>query len=336
MKAKIIAAVLFASSSIIITYLLLILPRDNRPVAFPMVASALGFMAAASLILVKPRVGYFAGLLAGSVALHWFSRIEFWDFPPLNSWVLLNLPDGNPAVSVAGVRICFVGLVVASVVCAFTRLLPVHWTLRKAPVRDQVWPALVVCFGVLVSWYAVSVKPFRIPYIVDAVAPELTILHVQKNGIQFRESAVTVYRDGRFYANRNDRRLFQYRFEVREAQGVLPQTITLQVHQLVESAHVRDLRTLPAAALRTWTAEGWYVRTSQGVAAFTSEFGTQPPTEIVDLFRNLESSTPAETNLGTLKDVCLGFCYDPLAGLGFLYMNEMNERCKAQDGTRCQ
>jgi hypothetical protein len=57
MKAKISAAVLFVSSSIIITYLLLILPRDNRPVAFPMVASAFGFMAAASLILVKPRVG---------------------------------------------------------------------------------------------------------------------------------------------------------------------------------------------------------------------------------------------------------------------------------------
>ena len=333
MKAKINAAVLFLGSSIIIAYLLLVLPQDNRPVAFPMAASALGFMAAALVIFVKPRVGYLCGLLAGPLSLHWFSRIEFWDFPPLNSWILLNLPDGNPEASIAKVRIFFVALVVASTACALTRLLPTHWTLRKIPVRDQTWPAFVVCFAVLASWYGVSARPFRIPYIVDAVQPELTVLHVQKDGVQFHESAVTVYRDGKFNVTRNDRRLFHYRFEVREVQGVLPQTMTMQVRQVVQSPQIRDLRTLPAIALRSRRAEGWYIRTSQGVTAFTSEFGTEPPSEIVDLFRNLESSTPAERNLGTLKDVCLGFCYDPLAGLGLLYMND---RCKGQDGTRCE
>ena len=33
------------------------------------------------------------------------------------------------------------------------------------------------------------------------------------------------------------------------------------------------------------------------------------------------------------KDVCFGFCYDPLAGLGIVYLND---RCADRNGTRCK
>jgi hypothetical protein len=333
MKAKITAAVLFACSTAIILWLVLSIPHDNRTPPLAVLACALGFLAASCVVFPFPRVGYVAGTISGIAALHWFSRIEFWDFPPLNSWILFNLPDGDPNITIAKLRILFVVTIVTATACALMRLLPANWTVRAIPTRERTWPAFVVCLLVIVPWYCVSASPYRIPWIVDAVWPELAILHVEKNGIQLHETTITVYRDGRFYIRRNDRRLLQYRFAVRAANGVLPHAMTARVQLLAQSPQIRSLHTLPAAALRSRTAEGWYIRTEQGTLAFTTEYGTEPPKEVVDLFRDLEPVGPAENNLEMSKDVCLGFCYDPLAGLGLRYLND---RCKEQNGTRCK
>ena len=40
-----------------------------------------------------------------------------------------------------------------------------------------------------------------------------------------------------------------------------------------------------------------------------------------------ESADPAEKNLEVLKDVCLGFCYDPLAGLARIIHEETESSC---------
>jgi hypothetical protein len=214
-----------------------------------------------------------------------------------------------------------------------TRLLPAKWTLRKVPVRERTWPAVVVCFLVITSWYSISASPYRIPLIADGAPPELIVLHVEKDGIQFHETAVGASRDGRIYVQRNDRRLFQYRFLASESVGMMPETITARVHTLAQSAQLRELRTAPAVALRSKNAEGWYVRTGHKVLAFTSEYGTLPPREVVDLFRDLESAAVPGKELRTVNDVCLGFCYDPLAGLG---LDNLNDRCAERDGTRCE
>ncbi|MBZ5616756.1 MAG: hypothetical protein LAO23_22360 [Acidobacteriia bacterium] len=333
MKAKITTAVLFTCSALSIVWLVLATPRDNRVAPLVVMACALGFLAASCAVFLRPRISYFAGTISGIVALHWFSRIELFDFPPLNSWILFNLPDGDPTIIIAKLRILFVVTIVISTTCSLIRLLPANWTLRRIPVRQRTWPAFAVCFVVIFSWYCASARPYRIPWIVDAVWPELTVLHVEKSGIQLHETTVTVYRDGKFYVTRNDRRLLQYRFAVHAANGVLPQTMTTRVQLLTQSPQIRNSHTQPATVLRDRKAEGWYIRTRQGVLAFTTEYGTELPKEVVDLFRDLESVAPTEKNLGTLKDVCLGFCYDPLAGLGLLYIND---RCKEQNGTRCK
>jgi hypothetical protein len=69
------------------------------------------------------------------------------------------------------------------------------------------------------------------------------------------------------------------------------------------------------------------------VLAFTTEYGTKPPPEVVDLFHDLDAVSVGGNKEDTISDMCMGFCYDPLAGLGIV---NMNDRCTEQNGTRCR
>jgi hypothetical protein len=336
-KSKVTTTIIFLCSAGSIAWLFLALPPGDRLSPVPVVASALGFVVASEGVFLRPRFSYWLGLVAGLVALHWFSRIEFRNFPTLNSWIAFNLPDGNPQffsdVFFAKLKILFVATVVISTACCLIRLLPATWELRKIPIRERTWPALAVCFLVIVTWYGASASPYRIPLIVDSVPPELTVLHVEKKGIQFHETVISTYTDGMLFVERNNRRLFQYGFAVGSGIGILPKTITARVRALTRSTELRDLHTAPAVALRSKNAEGWYIRTERGVLAFTTEYGTEPPREVVDLFHDLESIAPAEKELRSINDICIGFCYDPLAGLG---LDNLNDRCLERNGTRCK
>ena len=74
--------------------------------------------------------------------------------------------------------------------------------------------------------------------------------------------------------------------------------------------------------LRAWNADGWYFKSvGIGLRAYTSDKGTTPPQEVVDLFSELQKIPHAEGKQSDRKDVCLGFCYDPLSELGLLYAN---------------
>ncbi len=337
MKAKVSAAVIFLCAAISITWLLLTLPSGYGPASAVVIASAIAFAVASAGVFIRPRLSYLLGAVSGVVALHWFWQIEFGYFPVLSSWIAFNLADGNPYsladIFQAKLRILFAVTVVASTACSVGRLLPASWVLRNLPLRERTWPALAVCFLVIASWYGVSVSPYRIPIIADGVASELTLLHVEKRGMQFHETAITAFRDGKLYVQRNDRRLFQYRFPVRTGIGMVPEAISTRVRALMQSPQLRDLRTAPAVALRNKNAEGWYVRTGHRVSAFTTEYGTDPPIEVVDLFNDLESVALTEKELGTEGDICMGFCYDPLAGLG---LANINDRCVERNGTRCK
>lgn len=171
--------------------------------------------------------------------------------------------------------------------------------------------------------------------IVDGVPPSLRILHVQKRGLQFHELEVMTYRDGRFWVSQNDRKLFQYRFQDRTGQGIMPPDIGKHAHFLIQSTDLSEMRTASPEALRSWDAEGWYVVVEGRVLAFSSEYKTVPPKEVLNLFNEIEG-LPANTKTSwPVQDVCLGFCYDPLAGLGFTYANN---RCFTNlDGrTQCR
>jgi hypothetical protein len=46
-------------------------------------------------------------------------------------------------------------------------------------------------------------------------------------------------------------------------------------------------------------------------------FELQPPAEIVALFYELDKLPESSERQFVSHDVCLGFCYDPIAALGF-------------------
>jgi len=108
-----------------------------------------------------------------------------------------------------------------------------------------------------------------------------------------------------------------------------------ETRELAESALIKDSHTEAATPLRAWRAQGWYFSSGDKhkVSAFTTERRTEPPKELVDLFQKLIGRVQAEERLPDGKDICFGFCYDPVAALGFA---NLNDRCLYDNGTRCE
>jgi hypothetical protein len=285
------------------------------------------------------RVGYKTGLAAGCMALPWLIWSEGFpfNFQMVNSWITFNLSDrddfGN--ILLAGLKILAFGLIVIAIVVSALRLIPPRWTFRNSPLCTRTWPAFAVCIVALATWFGCAAPPYRIPMIVDSVWPELSVLHVEKQGLQFHETRVSVWRNRDFSIFRNDRRLFQYQFTQRLEEGYgLPPSVFQHVTALVRSSQPQVPAIWPRT-LRTWNAEGWYLLTGRTrVLVYTPELGTVPPKEITDLVHEIEVQETARKSQSYVRDVCLGFCYDPLAGLGIIYINS---RCRTdRNETRCE
>jgi hypothetical protein len=260
-------------------------------------------------------------LAAGLAALPWFVRTEL-SLAPWNSWIFLNREGGFPAF--VKLNILSVALIAIAVSCSSLRLLPARWSLRGAPLYRRTWPAFAVGFLVLAVWFVRSVAPYSIPAFDHGREAELRILHVQKRGLHFYQTTVMEYRDGQVWVVRSKRRLFQYRFDGRIIHTALGETPLLErAHTLVQSPELRKLHTPPARALRWWNAEGWYVVLKDSrLLAFTSEYRTAPPQEVADLFHEIEKLPAREPWPVAMRDICLGFCYDPVAALGFTVLQQ--------------
>lgn len=267
----------------------------------------------------RPAFGYLIGGIACVLALPWFVLLESSVLPSI--WMSLNRPrdwDANWAV----VEILIVGLIVAAGACVVLRLIP------SAYLRQRIWPAIAAGVLVLAGWLIHSGRPWMIPEAVDAFPADLRVLHVVKRGLQFHETTVIISRSRNVTIRRNDRRLFQYRFQSRVTDATLPPGVEEQVNQVVHSAELRRLSTAPPVPLRSWNAEGWYVALNgPALMAFTSEYGTSAPGEIREVFERIEK-VEGPQQFVTMADVCLGFCYDPVSGLGFWYSNQ---RCRVAD-----
>ena len=129
-----------------------------------------------------------------------------------------------------------------------------------------------------------------------------------------------VSRDSRTLVSHSSRRLFQYRFEH------LAHRVTLGEKSPAALDRARVLMGSPelwgkpaplATAPRSWNSEGWYVsrRESPGLA-FTTENGLKPPLVVTSLFYEIEALPSSAPIRQGIRDVCLGFCYDPVGGLG--------------------
>jgi hypothetical protein len=120
----------------------------------------------------------------------------------------------------------------------------------------------------------------------------------------------------------SDRRLFQYRFRQTGAAGQPPEALVERIREIITASGRTKLQSDIVKPLRNWNAEGWYFNVAgSGLKVFGTPNGSAPPQEITDLFRELNKIPRSAENQSELKDVCLGFCYDPLSAMGSLYSN---------------
>jgi hypothetical protein len=125
-------------------------------------------------------------------------------------------------------------------------------------------------------------------------------------------------RDGKLFVARTKRSLFRYEFETQGSQGMMRYE---EVETFRKSAQLWKLRTAPPHLLHSWNAEGGYVFDDSKILAFTSENNTVPPRLVVDMFSELIKLPEVRKWTAIGRDVCLGFCYGPLAALGFKFAN---------------
>jgi hypothetical protein len=256
------------------------------------------FLCACTLVFLRPTLGYVLGGIAAVVALPWFVLTESSSGLP-SVWTYLNGPYdfGINYRPYAAEKILSVALIAAAVTCSLVRLLPSGLLLRNSPLSYRTWPTIAVAVLVLAVWLHHSAQPWMLPGIVDAVSPDLGILHVEKRGLQFHETSVFSTRNGRFSVSQNDRRLLQYRFQSRWTVGSMPPIILDRANALANSTALRNLRTAPPIALRSWNAEGWYVvlgNRNSPLLAFTTEYGTNPPQEVKDMLAQIEKLPGAQ------------------------------------------
>jgi hypothetical protein len=299
----------------------------DTPAVIAAWVSPLLFLSACVLVFFRPHVGYTLGVVAGLLAVPWLVENEF-SPATWNSWVTLNYESPLPTppgegsyIAFTGLKILSVFLVVTAIVCSLLRLLPIRWSFRQLPLYGRTWPAFVVGFLVIAVWFGFSVAPYRVPAYDHPASAEFRILHLEKRGLRFNETMVMVRRNGQAWVLHSNPRLLQYRFEERVASASLydaSPTASERARAFAQSSALWNLRTGPATPLRSWNAEGWYIVLKDSrLLTFTSEQGAPPPKEVTDWFHQIESLPLRDEQRFALRDVCFGFCYDPVAALGF-------------------
>ena len=287
------------------------------PASIAALVSPLAFMGAAVLVFFRPRFGYRLGLAAALLALPWFVQTERALQASFgSSWIVFNgaLERGS---RLSAFIVLSVAAIVVAATCAALRLLPDRWSVRNAPLRERTWPAFAVAFLVLVVWLFHSAMPYKIPLIMDGIAPRFQILHVQKRGLRFQEVEISAFRNGQFYVSRSDRSLPQYKFGTRVSPGEMSYE---RVRTFIESPELGKLSPPQTTTLRQWNAEAWYVVIQRSkLLVFSSEYQTAPPQMVMDMFSEIEKLPVGPERTQITRDVCMGFCYHPLAALGLDY-----------------
>jgi hypothetical protein len=299
---------------------------------FAVCLGAVVLLGGTMLLRSRPRLGYMVAAVGAVLPLPWIFRTESRAFG--NSWIAMNASWSDPDVfhymRYSQLRIVSVALLLMSLIWAITRLLPPDWQLRNLPVK----PANVACNRDHLNIHCVVVRRFRLSLSAadnrGRHAPGTTILNVKKDGIAFHETRVSIYRDGRYYVVRNDRQLFRYSFGETTHEGLLTDDLRTKLKVIQALPELKRTMDKSPSAQRARHSEGWYTEMeSFAIAAFTTETATPPPAPLVAFLREVEGvPSIVATSNDEVRDVCLGFCYDPKAGLGY---RAENQRCAERE-----
>lgn len=261
--------------------------RDPGWFAVPF--APLVLVAASILLLIGRRWGYVAALIGAALPLPWLFMTE--SRVSGNSWIAINASDAYSGVSYVRyfqLRILSVVLLLTTAIWAATRLLPSNLRIRKHSVNQWTWPALLITFSATSYWFATFALPYRQPILVDAMRPEISILHVVKHGIVFHETNLIFYRGGLYLLRRGDRRLFNYGFEEVYQEGFLSSDLIANLKRIQTLPALQNTLSEAPRSLWAYRGEGWYTETNSfAVAAFTSENSTAPPPELAAFFHEV-------------------------------------------------
>jgi hypothetical protein len=283
---------------------------------------------AAGAVFYRATIAHCAALAALVAAPLVYSNV-IRDTSLGNVWTSLNVPDqmkwgkGN-FLFLTILTILSTILIALGVATAAFRLTPTRWKIVGTPLRDRTWPAFLLTFAFLAVWFSQSVMPYRASGAVDySQFPLLKILHVQKQGLQFHETCIGLWgyhKPDEFSLSSNDRRLFHYRIRETGSHTGLPDSFRQRAGSILDSLRGTPGNSGTGGPLRAWNDEGWYLL-GENIPFRAYTAGATPPPEILALFHDIESLPRQPESASDLKDICLGFCYDPLAGLGRIYAN---------------
>jgi hypothetical protein len=235
-----------------------------------------------------------------------------------SSWLTFNLPGERSelhfAFLIATLTILVISTLVAATAFSALRLMPRAWRIGKLSFRDRAWPGFAVTFLFVVTWYLTAVMPYQIPILdIHQIRPIVSVLHVEKHGLQFHETSLAFYGDGQFYLVQNGRRLFQYSFQKSLARGVLTEDCFRLLNGLANSPpKFRASDVSSYVPPNAWNADRWFV-------VIEGRTGRKPinkdasvaPIEVLSLFYEAQKLPHEWAQQETARDVCLGFCYDP-------------------------
>jgi len=256
--------------------------------------------------------------LVGALLAWPYFRLAAFPRYTFSPWLTFNLGGESSELHLAHLigtlTILATSTLVAATAFSALRLTPRAWRIGKLSLRDSAWPGFAVTFLFVVTWYLRAVTPYQIPiYDIHQNPPDVSVLHVEKQGLQFHETSLAFYRDGTFYLAQNNRRLFQYSFQTRLARGVLTEDCIRLLNGLANSPpEFKGSVVSSYVPPKTWNSDRWFVsiKGSPGRKP-TNVDASVVPKEVLTLFYEAQKLPQEWAQQKTARDVCLGFCYDP-------------------------
>jgi hypothetical protein len=285
---------------------------------------ALGFLVFGSLLaFVGNNNANIVGLIGTFLAWPLVLQNEFPRYyNSYSSWVVLNvsptsIPDGylETWILTAKLAIVTTSLLLLATTYSLLRLCPLSWRIGTYVAREQGWFVFVVTLFVVAIWYVVSVSPWRIP-IFDAHGwnwnARLCVLHVEKRGLQVRETSVAVRAGRNFHITRDDRKLFRYEFQEVHSDGAIPEEDLLRLQPVIYAPPPRGTKVPRYTPPRRWNADRWFVY-AQGrpIENLFNVDKSAVPADILAWFYKAQAMDQLDRRQVIERDVCLGFCYDP-------------------------
>ncbi len=322
-KSEILAAVIYLSAALTMLLYLRVYfywIRDSWVQNFheivPLLGGAMLFVSSIRVFRVL-RFADLIALVGALLAWPYFRLVAFpkYTFSP---WLIFNLGGESSALHFAHLigtlTILAASTLVAATAFSALRVTPNAWRIGKISIRDRAWPGFAVTFLFVVTWYLRAVTPYQIPiFDIHQHLPDISVLHVEKHGLQFHETSLAFYPDGQFFFAQNDRRLFQYSFQTRWARGVLTKDGFRLLDALVNSPpEFTGSEVSSYVPPKTWNADRWFVSTKGSVTEKSVNIdASEVPNEVRALFYETQKLPQEWTRQGTARDVCLGFCYNP-------------------------